>query len=102
MRMIFANRAKPELTEKVQVKCRKVVPGVYACLNGGAALPPLDPESYYDHSSPSPYPPPYSGRISHWEAYRRCYGLVSRSLGTRFFNGEHTQVVELIKLSEDM
>eukprot|EP00613_Pedinella_sp_CCMP2098_P050837 CAMPEP_0171825626 /NCGR_PEP_ID=MMETSP0992-20121227/5639_1 /TAXON_ID=483369 /ORGANISM="non described non described, Strain CCMP2098" /LENGTH=1435 /DNA_ID=CAMNT_0012440573 /DNA_START=137 /DNA_END=4444 /DNA_ORIENTATION=- len=103
LRMIYANRGKPEQREATQNKVRILVPGVYACLNGTHPdLPALDPSTYYDYSTPSPYPAPYNGRISQWEAYRRCYGLVNRELGHRFFSGAMTQVLELVKLSEDM
>jgi len=103
LRMIYANRGKPEQREVKQEKVRVLVPGVYACLNGSHPdLPALDPSTYYDYSTPSPYPAPYNGRISQWEAYRRCYGLVNRELGNRFYSGAMTKVFELVKLSEDM
>jgi hypothetical protein len=102
LRMIYSNRGKPEMREKTQEKRRILVPGVYACLNGSKELPALDPSSYYDYTTQSPYPAPYTGRISNWEAYRRCYGLVNRELGTRFFQGKQTKVLELVRLSDDM
>eukprot|EP00613_Pedinella_sp_CCMP2098_P037325 CAMPEP_0171812948 /NCGR_PEP_ID=MMETSP0991-20121206/78953_1 /TAXON_ID=483369 /ORGANISM="non described non described, Strain CCMP2098" /LENGTH=983 /DNA_ID=CAMNT_0012426495 /DNA_START=59 /DNA_END=3007 /DNA_ORIENTATION=+ len=103
LRMIYANRGKPEQREVKQEKVRVLVPGVYACLNGSHPdLPALDPSTYYDYSTPSPYPAPYNGRIGQWEAHRRCYGLVNRELGNRFYSGAMTKVFELVKLSEDM